>query len=161
MFDPMAPSPPIVEHPNRDKPESKSTRAIVVALLVITAVASAIVLIGGWSRLSGAQPVSIGYIVIDLVLAFYIARWRSGLLPVAAALAIVLMIFALIGAPQWFDRDKSGLSSPLLDESIIGVVTLIIALLQVLLIAFSAKGFGQKWSVEVERNTDGSLRLAA
>ena len=47
----------------------------------------------------------IAYILVYLVIAYYIARWRSGLLPVAAALAIVLAMFAAISAPGWFDRD--------------------------------------------------------
>lgn len=112
----------------------------------------AIVTVGGWGTLSGAEALQITFIPAYLVLAFYIARWRSGLLPVAAALAMVLMSFALTGGPQWFARDQDGFSDPLLDESILGFFTLLLVPLQVLLIVFAARGFSQRWSVEVERD---------
>ncbi|MGH2841461.1 MAG: hypothetical protein ACRDKY_11635 [Solirubrobacteraceae bacterium] len=156
----MAPGDAVIEHPNREKAESKSTKAIVVALLLVSAAIVFIVTVGGWDTLSGAKALQISYILIYVVLAYYIARWRSGLLPVAAALAIVLLIFAMIGGPQWFSRDKAGFTDPPLDESILGVLTLLLVPLQVLLIVFAARGFSQKWSVEIERHADGTLRLA-
>jgi hypothetical protein len=140
-----------IEHPNRDRPESRTTRAIVVALLLVSAALLVIISVGGWEKIQGAKPVQVGYILVDLLLAFYIARWRSGLLPVAAAFAIILLIFAAIGAPGWFARDKEGFADPLLDEVILGLLTLLLIPLQVLLIAFAARGFSQKWSVEVEQ----------
>jgi presenilin-like A22 family membrane protease len=148
----MAPGDAIIEHPNREKAESKSTRAIVVALLLVSAAVVLIVTVGGWRTLSGAYGLLVGYILAYVVIAFYIARWRSGLLPVAAALGIVLLIFALIGGPQWFSRDKDGFSDPLLDEAILGALTFLLVPLQALLIAFAARGFSQRWSVEVERS---------
>jgi len=39
--------------------------------------------------------------------------------------------------------------------SIVGVLTLVLVPLQVLLIAAAARGFSQKWSVEVERRPGG------
>lgn len=148
-----------IEHPNRDRPESRTTRAIVVALLLISDILLVIITVGGWEKIQGAKPVQLAYIVIYLLLAFYVARWRSGLLPVAAAFAIILLIFAAIGGPEWFVRDKEGFANPLLDESILGLLTLILVPLQILLIAFTARGFAQKWSVEVEHPL-GPPRLA-
>jgi hypothetical protein len=110
------------------------------------------VTVGGWGALQGAKSLQIAYILVYLVLAFQIGRWRSGLLPVAAALAIVLLIFAAISGPQWFARDKNGFSDPALDESILGLLTVILVPLQVLLIVFAARGFSQKWSVEIEHS---------
>ena len=55
----------------------------------------------------------------------------------------------------WFDRDKPGFTSPTLDEDIIGMLTFILVPVQVLLIAFSMRGFAQAWNVEVERPKDG------
>ncbi|CAN5619140.1 hypothetical protein BH20ACT17_BH20ACT17_13190 [soil metagenome] len=156
----MAAGDAVIEHPNRDKVESQSTKSIVVALLLVSAAIVAIVTVGGWGTLSGAEALQITFILVYLVLAFYIARWRSGLLPVAAALAMVLMIFALIGGPQWFARDQDGFSDPLLDESILGFFTLLLVPLQVLLTVFAARGFSQRWSVEVERQPDATMRLA-
>jgi len=146
----------VIDHPNRDKPESQATRGAVVLLLVVSAVVLTVISIGGWSTIQGAKPVQVAYIVIYVVLAYYIGRWRSGLLPVAAAFAIILLIFAAISAPGWFERDKDGFTDPLLDESILGLLTVIVIPLQVLVIAFAARGFSQQWSVEVERGAPGA-----
>ena len=151
----MADGDVIIEHPNRDKPGSQATRAVVVALLLISAAVLAIATAGGWSKIQGAKPLHVAYIVIYLLLAFYIARWRSGLLPVAASFAIILLIFCAISGPQWFARDKAGFDDPLLDESIVGILTILLVPLQILLIVVAARGFSQKWSVEVERRLDG------
>ena len=145
-----------IEHPNREKAESRATKTIVVALLLLSAAIMAIVTVGGWDTLQGAKSLQIAYILVYVVLAFQIGRWRSGLLPVAAALAIVLLIFAAISGPQWFARDKNGFSDPALDESILGLLTVVLVPLQVLLIVFAARGFSQKWSVEIEHSTSPS-----
>jgi peptidoglycan/LPS O-acetylase OafA/YrhL len=149
----MAPDAVVIEHPNREKAESRATKAVVVALLLLSAVIVAIVTVGGWDALQGAKSLQIAYIVVYVVLAFQIARWRSGLLPVAAALAIVLLIFAAISGPQWFARDKNGFANPMLDESILGALTVVLVPLQLLLIVFAARGFSQKWSVEIEHSS--------
>ena len=147
----MAQRASVIEHPNRDKAQSRSTKAIVVALMLATALLLVILTAGGWTRIQGAKPLQIAYILLYLVLAYYIARWRSGLLPVAAALAIVLALFAAISGPGWFDRNGAGFSDPALDAGLLGVLTLVLVPVQILLILFSAQGFAQRWSVEVER----------
>ncbi len=151
----MAQGATVIEHPNRAKASSRSTKALVVGLLLITAALLAIATIGGWSRIQGAKSLQIAYVLLYLVLAFYVARWRSGLLPVAAALAIVLLLFAAISGPGWFERDGEGFTDPLLDSGILGVLTLLLVPLQVLLIVFAARGFSQRWGVEVERGRSG------
>jgi FtsH-binding integral membrane protein len=147
----MAQGASVIEHPNRDKAGARSTKAVVVALMLASALLLAIVTAGGWTRIQGAKPVQIAYVLLYLVLAFYIARWRSGLLPVAAAFAITLGLFAAISAPGWFERDGPGFSDPALDSALLGVLTLLLVPVQILLIVVSAKGFAQRWSVEVER----------
>ena len=67
-----------------------------VVLLLISVGLMLIVTIGGWSKLQGLKPVNLGWCVIYLIIAFYIARWNRGLLPIAAALAILLLILAVI-----------------------------------------------------------------
>ena len=157
----MASGASVIEHPNRDKAASQTTRVLVVALLLASAALLAIVTIGGWTKIQGAKPVQIAYLLIYLVLAYYVARWRSGMLPVAAALAIVLLLFAVISGPQWFDRNGAGYEDPALDAGLIGVLTLVLVPLQMLLIVFAAQGFSQRWSVEVERSSGpAGARLA-
>ena len=87
-----------IEHPNRRKAASKITRAIVVVLLLVSAVLVAVVTVGGWELLQGAKALSVAYIVVYVVLAFFVLRWSRGVLPLAAALAIVLLIFAAVSA---------------------------------------------------------------
>ena len=143
-----------IEHPNRRKAASKLTRVIVVLLLLVSALLTAIVTIGGWDVLQGAKALQIAYIVVYVVIAFFVLRWSRGVLPLAAALAIVLLIFAAVSAPGWFDRDKPGFTEPALDEGILGLVTALIVPVQLLLIAFAMSGFRQAWNVEVERPMD-------
>ena len=148
----------VIDYPNRDKSSSKTTKAVVVLLLLVTAALMAIVTIGGWEKLQGAKLLQVAYILLFLICAFYIARWRSGLLPVAAALAIILLIFAAVSGPEWFARDKDGFDEPALDAAILGLITLIIVPVQVLLIAAAMIGFRQNWQVEVERRPDDRRR---
>jgi hypothetical protein len=142
----------VIEHPNRDSAAARTTKAAVVALMLLSAALLAIATVGGWSRIQGAKPLQIAYVLLYLVIALYVARWRSGLLPLAAALAIVLALFAAISAPGWFERDGPGFVDPALDSTLLGVLTLVLAALQVLLIVFAARGFSQRWNVEVERS---------
>jgi presenilin-like A22 family membrane protease len=146
----MAADDPVIEHPNRRKAASKVTKVLVVLLLLISAALILIVTLGGWDVLEGAKVLQVAYIVLYLLMAFLVARWNRGVLPVAAALAIVMLIFAAIAGPQWFERDKAGFSSPALDEGILGLVTLLIIPVQVLLLGFAMRGFQQAWNVEVE-----------
>jgi lysylphosphatidylglycerol synthetase-like protein (DUF2156 family) len=137
-------------HPNRDKAESKATKAAVILLLITSAALIAIVTAGGWSELQGAQIVSIGYVIVYIVMAVYVGRWNRGTLPVAAGLAILFAVVAAVAGPAWFDRDKAGFEDPALEPSILGLLTLIIVPVQVLLIAFAMRGFHQAWNVEIE-----------
>jgi hypothetical protein len=148
----------VIERPNRAKASSKTTRAIVVALLLISAALMLVVMLGGWSALQSGAALQLAYVIIYVGMAYYVAQWNRGPLPVAAALAIILGIFALIAGPQWFQRDKHGFSTPDsafgstgLDSATLGTVTLLLVPLQVLLIFFSMQGFRQDWHVEVER----------
>lgn len=145
----------VIEHPNRDKASSKATKAVVVLLLLVSAALMVIVTIGGWDALVGAKAVQIAYILLYLGMAYLVLRWNRGILPVAAALAIILLIFAAVSAPEWFDRDKEGFTDPTLDESILGLLTYLIVPVQVLLIGFAMRGFQQAWNVEVERPAQG------
>jgi lysylphosphatidylglycerol synthetase-like protein (DUF2156 family) len=140
----------VLIHPNRDKPESKATRVAVVLLLLVSAGLVLIVTLGGWSELQGAQVVSFAYVVIFVVMAFFVARWNRGVLPVAAAIAILFAVVAAVAGPAWFDRDKAGFDEPALEPSLLGLLTLILVPVQLLLIAFAMRGFQQHWNVEVE-----------
>jgi lysylphosphatidylglycerol synthetase-like protein (DUF2156 family) len=147
--------------PNREKPEAKSARALVVFLLLVSAALMFIIAVGGWERLEGGQIFAVGYIILYVLFAFLVARWNRGVLPVAAALAILFAVVAAVAAPAWFERDKAGFDDPGLDPSMLGLLTAIIVPVQLLLIAFAMRGFQQQWNVEVEVAPDDTAPQAA
>src|SRR5947199_7392287 len=144
----------VIYHPNREKAASKATKSIVVLLLLICAGLIFIVTAGGWKNLQGAQIVSIAYIIVFCVMAYYVARWQRGVLPLAAALAIILLVFAVIAAPGWFDRSKSGYNHSGLPPDLIGLLTVILIPVSFLLIAFAMRAFAQQWNIEIEMTRD-------
>src|ERR1700751_3416922 len=88
---------PVVVYPNREKASSKTTKAIVVLIMLVSVVLMLIVTIGGWSKLQGMKPVNFVWCIAYLVMAYYITtRWARGLLPITAALSILLLIMAVI-----------------------------------------------------------------
>ena len=141
----------VITHPNRDKPVVQSTRAVVVLLLLVSAGLVLIVTVGGWKVLESAWFVQVAYVIVYLVIAFFAARWNRGVLPVAAALAVLLLVFALVAGPFWFDRNKAGFVQPALNAGLLGTLTLLLVPVQMLLIAFAMRGFNQGWNVELER----------
>ena len=144
----------VLDYPNREKGSSKLVKWVVVLLILISVALMLIVTIGGWEALQGAKMVQLAYIAIYLIVAYFIARWRSGMLPVIAALATILLIFAAVSGPEWFSRNKDGFTDPALDSEVLGFFTLVIVPVQVLLVAFAMYGFRQQWQVEVERRVD-------
>jgi hypothetical protein len=143
--------------PNREKAETKTTKAIVSFILLVSAGLLVIITIGGWTRLEGAS-VAIATLVwagLYVLFAFLVARWNRGVLPVASALAIILAIFAAVAAPAWFARDKPGLSGPALPDDLLGLLTILVIPIQLLLITVAMVGFNQEWHVEEERPVGG------
>jgi lysylphosphatidylglycerol synthetase-like protein (DUF2156 family) len=140
----------VIYHPNREKAGSKATKAATILLLIATAALVAIITIGGWSDLEGAQVFSIAFILIFALIAYYVAKWNRGVLPMASAFAILVLVFAAIAAPGWFARDATGFHNPGLPPSLIGMLVVILIPLEFLLIVFAMRGFSQKWNVEIE-----------
>jgi presenilin-like A22 family membrane protease len=142
----------VLVHPNREKNESKATKAAVTLLLVTSAVLILIVLVGGWKKQAGMQIIAVAYIGVYLLMAYLVMRkWNRGVLPVAAGMAIMFAVVALVAGPAWFDDDKTGFADPgLLNASILGMLTIVLIPVQILLIAFALRGLRQKWNVEVE-----------
>jgi hypothetical protein len=161
----------VVVYPNREKVTSKVTKAIVSLILLVSVALMLTVTIGGWSKLQGMKPVNIGWCIVYLIIAFYVQfRWTRGLLPIAAALAILLLILAVIAGTgvsgtSWFDRNHAGYAAPHtvfggkgLGPDFLGLLTVLIAPVQVLLIFFSMQGFLQGWNVETEVPEDEARR---
>ena len=151
-----------IVYPNRDKAASKATKSIVILLLLVSVGLMLVVTIGGWSKLQGLKAVNFAWCGVYVIFAVYIARWTRGLLPIAAAMAILLLIISVIAGTgvagtSWFDRNHVGFAAPEtifggkgLDPDMLGLLTLLIAPVQALLIFFAMRGFAQGWNVEVE-----------
>jgi hypothetical protein len=159
-----------VIHPNRDKAICKLTKLLVVAILLASVVLMMVLTIGGWSKLQGMKPVNFIWCALYIVVAFYISRWARGLLPIAAALAILLLIIAVIAAfgldgTSWFDRNHHGFSAAQslfgghgLGTDVLGTVTVVLIPVEVALIVVAMIGFAQGWNVEMEVPEDEARR---
>lgn len=143
--------------PNREKASSKTMKAVIAFVLLISAALLIIITVGGWERLLGGSVavMSLAWAGLYILFAILVARWNRGVLPVAAALAIILAIFAAISAPDWFARAKDGLDSPALPEDLLGLLTAVLVPVQLLLIVVAMIGFSQEWQVEEERPIGG------
>jgi hypothetical protein len=140
--------------PNREKAASVTTKWLIVLMLLATAVLAAIITVGGWSLLkggSGMGAVCAIYAILYAFFAFLVARWSRGILPLAAALSMILAIFCAVGASSWFERDKPGFTEAGLSSSVLGTLVIVLGLLQLILIGFALFGFNQEWHVEEER----------
>jgi hypothetical protein len=152
-----------VIYPNREKPSSVTTKGVVVLLMLVSVALMLILTFGGWSKLQGLKPVNFVYCLAYLIIAYYIwARWARGLLPIVAALSILLLTMAVIaaiglGGTSWFDRSQAGFGGAHtifggtgLSPDALGLVTVLLIPVQVLLIVVAMIGFSQGWNVELE-----------
>ncbi len=151
-----------VIHPNRDKASCKLTRLLVVVVLLASVALMLVLTIGGWSKLQGLKPVNFVWCLIYIAAAVFIWRWARGLLPIAAAFAILLLIVAAIAGTglagtSWSDRNHPGyvnaqslLGGAGLGTSTLSALTLLLIPLEALLIIVAMIGFAQGWNVELE-----------
>jgi hypothetical protein len=160
-----------VVFPNREKASSKLMKALVTLILLVSVGLLLIVTIGGWSQLEGMKPLNFFWCAAYLIIAFYIfARWSRGMLPIAAGLAVLLLMVSLVAGlgltgTSWFDRSHAGFAPAQslfggegLSADTLGTVTLLIVPVQLLLIIFSLQAFAQGWNVEQEVPIDEARR---
>lgn len=140
----------VVTHPNRDSAAAKGTRAAVMLVQVASGVLLVIITLGSAGAQAGALPLQILIGVFFFYFAFLVSQWRSGILPVAAGLAVVSGIFAAVTASGWFNRGGAGYDDPPLPESVIGVLIFAFAVLQLVNVVVCLRGFQQNWQVELE-----------
>ena len=141
---------PRLRHPNQEKASSKATKAVVTLLLLVSAVLIAITLVGGWRSMQGARWLSAAYIGIYVLMAYYVFKWKRGVLIMAASSALLFAVMAAPGLPGWFERTKDGYFVDLLPAAILGLLTVLIVVVQLLLVVSAGIAFGQGWDLEVE-----------
>ena len=152
-----------VVFPNREKAASKTMKAVVALILLVSVALLLIVTIGGWSQLEGMKPINFIWCIAYLIIAFYVfVRWARGMLPIAAGLAVLLLMVAIVAGlgltgTSWFDRNQPGFAhaeslfgGPGLSANTLGTVVLLLVPVQILLILFSLQAFAQGWNVEQE-----------
>jgi hypothetical protein len=140
--------------PNREKTESITTKFVLVLLLAATSALAFLITITGFSLMTGGGGMGIVCLIYAALYAFFaflVLRWNRGILPVAAALSMILAIFCATGADSWFARDKAGFEDALIPVTLIGLLVIILAILQLILIAVALYAFNQNWHVEEER----------
>jgi hypothetical protein len=143
-----------VWHPNREKADVITTKFVIVFLMLATAGIAALVTITGFSLLNGGSGMGVVCLIIAglyALFAYRVARWSRGVLPVAASLSMILVIFCAVGADSWFARDKAGFEEAMIPVPLIGLLVIVLLLLQIVLIAAAFYGFSQDWHVEEER----------
>jgi len=151
-----------VIHPNRDRAVCKVTRVFVVIVLLVSVALMLAVTVGGWSKLEGMTPVNFIWCAVYVVMAFFIARWARGLLPIVGVLGLLLLAISLIatlglGGTSWFDRSNASYAAahalgggPGLSSDTIGTLVLLLVPVELVLILVAIIGFAQRWNVELE-----------
>jgi len=140
--------------PNREKAESITTKFVLAVLLAATSAIAFIVTITGFSLMTGGSGMGVICLIYAGLYAFFtflVIRWNRGILPVAAALSMILAILCAVGANSWFARDKAGFEEAMIPVPLIGLLVVILAILQLLVVAVSLYAFNQNWHVEEER----------
>jgi hypothetical protein len=159
-----------VVHLNRAKAVAKATKAIVVLTLLVSVALMLLITLGGWSKLEGVTPLNFLWCLVYLVIACYLWQWSGGTLPIAAGLAILLLMVTVVAATglsgtSWFDLNHSGFAHPKtifgttgLPADFLGLLVTLLIPVQILLILFAMRGFAQGWNVEIEVPIDEAKR---
>lgn len=140
--------------PNREKKEAIATKALVTLLLIASGVLTAVITIGGFSMLQGGTVMGVICLVFAAIyglFALLIFNWSRGALPVAAACAVLMAIFCGVAAPSWFARDRTGFAEAALPAPLLGLLTIVLLILQIVIVAVAVIAFNQDWHVEEER----------
>jgi hypothetical protein len=152
----------VITYPNREKSSSQATKLLTAAVLVLSALVILLMTFGGWSKMEGLMPLDIIWCLVYLVMAWYVIKWARGLLPIAAALGALMLIFTVIALAgytgvAWSDRAGTGYGAI---HSVFGgggfsadtmnVLVVVVALTQVALIVSAMRAFGQGWNIEYE-----------
>jgi hypothetical protein len=137
-------------------------KVTVAIVLVLSVVLMLVVTVGGWSKLDGLLPINLIWCAVYLAIAYYVMRWARGLLPIAAALGALMLIFTLVAVTSlagvtWSDRGAPGYAPAHtlfggvgLSSGTLSLLTIVIAISQAVLVFVAMRSFGQAWNIEYE-----------
>ncbi|MCK9249200.1 MAG: hypothetical protein M0P31_09535 [Solirubrobacteraceae bacterium] len=144
---------PVVTYPNREKPASKITRMLVIVVLLVSTLLLAWQTKRGWDLLEDAKQLHFVFIAVNLIFIVQVVRWSRGVLPMAAAIATFIGIFAFVSIGSWYSRDAVGFKEAALSADI-GLLTQVILGVQVVVVLVTIYAMSQNWQTEVEIHAD-------
>lgn len=151
----------VIIHPNRELRSSHVARAVVVAILLLSVAMILAITLGGWSQLDGMTPVSFAWCIAYVAIAYYVWRWARGLLPIAAALGMLLLVPAIVSlagfyVTSWSQRAGVGYGQihtvfgGSFSPHLLSLLTILLIPVQLGLIAACVATFMQGWQLELE-----------
>ncbi len=105
--------------------------------------------------MTGGRTLLVFIMLLYVGFAYLVYIWNRGVLPTSAGVAMMVLIFALVSGPDWFDREHIGFGDSTLPAALLGTFTLGLIPVQMLLIVVSVWAFTQEWNVEEEVPRDG------
>lgn len=151
----------VIVHPNRELRSSHVAKAVVVGILLASVALILAITIGGWSQLDGMTPVSFAWCIAYVAIAYYGWRWARGVLPIAAAMAVLLLVPALVSltgfyGTTWSEHATAGygqihtLFGGSVSPQLLTLATIVLIAVQLALIAACVGAFRQCWHLELE-----------
>ncbi len=140
--------------PNRAKASSQLTRFVLMLLLVASIALMLLVVLGGWSLLTGGTlwgVISLIIVFVYVVLTIMVGRWSRGAVTLSVAIAVLMLIFSSIGFESWFARDKADFAEAALPSDLIGLFVFLMIPVQIAVAVVASIAIKQEWHVEEER----------
>lgn len=142
-----------LRHPNRERASARATQLLIVILLVASAVLISVVLFGGLTIQAGARWLAGAFVLIYALMAYYVLKWRRGVLAMSAGLSLFFAITIATTIPAWFERVKEGYATALLPTELLALTVVLTVIVQLLLVVASIIGFNQGWHLEIEERS--------
>jgi len=124
-------------------------------LLLIASIAlMLLVVLGGWSLLTGGATwgaISLLIVLIYVILTIMVGRWSRGAVTLSVVFAVLMLIFSSIGFESWFARDKADFAEAALPSDLIGLLVFLMIPVQIALGIVASIAIKQEWHVEEER----------
>ena len=107
-------------------------------LLLIASIAlMLLVVLGGWSLLTGGATwgaISLLIVLIYVILTIMVGRWSRGAVTLSVVFAVLMLIFSsTIGFESWFARDKADFAEAALPSDLIGLLVFLMIPVQIAL----------------------------
>ena len=140
--------------PNRAKASSQLTRFLLMLLLIVSIALMLLVVLGGWSLLTGGSMwgvISLIIVFVYVILTVMVGRWSRGAVTLSVAIAVLMLIFSSIGFESWFARDKADFAEAALPSDLIGLLVFLMIPVQIAVAVVASIAIRQEWHVEEER----------